>query len=292
MLKYLIIMLDDTSVSFCHYENPRAERRLIGLDALREALVWAMKENVNVQFLYPSYPLPAPYLEAIDTVDHADIRPDGAGVVVEAEGQRAQVVRLAKTDLPTAAERLKPLLTDNRRVNLVLTDIEQYTDADFEAYKTLLASLTDHLAAQYRAGQEPQLNVLTDRLVLTAMNNCGAGHEALTLAPDGRFYVCPAFYLYGKDSCGSPSEGITLPNAQLYRLDHAPICRTCDAYQCHRCPWLNLLTTHEVNTPSREQCVVAHLERNATRALQQTLHLTERPIAECAVLDPFELIRR
>ena len=31
MLQYLVILLDDTSVSFCHYSNPIKERRLMPL---------------------------------------------------------------------------------------------------------------------------------------------------------------------------------------------------------------------------------------------------------------------
>lgn len=37
MLQYLVILLDDTSVSFCHYSNPIKERNLIPLDILKKA---------------------------------------------------------------------------------------------------------------------------------------------------------------------------------------------------------------------------------------------------------------
>lgn len=43
--------------------------------------------------------------------------------------------------------------------------------------------------------------------------------------------------------------------------------RICDAWHCKRCVWQNKKTTLEVNTPSREQCVLSHIERNATRSL-------------------------
>jgi len=75
MLTHLIILLDDTSVSYCHYSNAN-ERRLIGLDDLKAGLVWAMKENVNVQFAYPDYELPYGNAELIDSVDHTNIKPE------------------------------------------------------------------------------------------------------------------------------------------------------------------------------------------------------------------------
>lgn len=58
MLQYLVILLDDSSVSFCHYENTRGARRLIGIEDLKRGIRFAMKENLNIQFVYPDYALP------------------------------------------------------------------------------------------------------------------------------------------------------------------------------------------------------------------------------------------
>ena len=118
------------------------------------------------------------------------------------------------------------------------------------------------------------------------MNNCNAGWESITLAPDGKFYICPAFYQDNLGDVGDLKNGINIPNPQLYRLDHAPICSHCDAYQCRRCIWLNLKTTLEVNTPSHEQCVVSHLERNASRIINS------ENIPEINYLDPFDIIEK
>ena len=76
-------------------------------------------------------------------------------------------------------------------------------------------------------------------------------------------------------------------------MEYAPICRHCDAYQCKRCVWLNRRMTHEINTPSHEQCVAAHIERNASRQLLQNIrrHGEFLPeigeIKEIDYLDPF-----
>ena len=89
-------------------------------------------------------------------------------------------------------------------------------------------------------------------------------------------------------------EGLDIKNPQLYKLDHAPICRNCDAYQCKRCVWLNRKTTLEVNTPSHEQCVVAHLERNASSKLLNNIRLhgsfltEQEEIKEIDYIDPYE----
>lgn len=95
-------------------------------------------------------------------------------------------------------------------------------------------------------------------------------------------------------SIGSLEDGLDIKNPQLYKLDHAPICRKCDAYQCRRCVWINRKTTLEVNTPSREQCIIAHLERNASRKLLTSIRelgvfLPGKEIKEINYLDPFDV---
>ncbi len=158
-----------------------------------------------------------------------------------------------------------------------------------------MAKLAADVVALYVDGKMPQLNLLTDRMMLTKMNNCGAGDTSITLASDGKFYACPAFYLSNNGyDIGSLEDGLYIKNPQLYCLNHAPICRHCDAWQCKRCIWLNNKTTLEMNTPSHEQCIISHLERNASRQLLIELRkhgsfLPEhKAIGKIDYLDPFE----
>ena len=61
MIQYLIIQLDDTSTSYCHYESKAIKPNLISLDNLKAAIVFGMKENLMIQYLYPDYELPEEY---------------------------------------------------------------------------------------------------------------------------------------------------------------------------------------------------------------------------------------
>lgn len=253
----------------------------------------------------------------IDSIDHTDIKPFGVSnkigsttlcgsdIVVfntleeavdsQLRSDTTYVVRTDKACLFAGCDALGTILGKVARLNVVITDVQAFTEDDFETYKSLLGKLSEEVERLYVSGRSPQLNLLTDRLLLDQMNNCGAGETTITLAPDGRFYVCPAFYQSaGGYAVGDLEHGLDIKNQQLYRLDHAPICRNCDAWQCRRCVWLNRLTTLEVNTPSHEQCVVAHLERNASRELLAAIrrHDTFLPnkeeIKEIDYLDPFE----
>jgi len=309
MLKYLVIQLDDTSTSFCHYEAKDEAPHLIDLADLKNGILFAMKENLNIQFIYPDYELPTAYVKAIESIDHMKIKSSTATQLKEADivvlngpddaetvgwnRDQIYILRLTRDrigEIPKFFDRVKKKIV---RLNVVITDIEQCSQSDFDRYKAVLKQLSEDVEKETAGGNNVQINLLTDRMMLRDMNNCNAGHEVLTLAPNGKFYICPAFYYENpEENCGDPQQGIAIRNAQLYRLDHAPICRHCDAWQCRRCVWLNRRTTMEVNTPSHEQCVTAHLERNESRRLLKNIRkigtfLPEIEIAEIEYLDPF-----
>lgn len=329
MLQYLIILLDDTATSFCHYGNSCASRKLISIEDLKAGIFFAMKENLMIQFVYPDFELPQEYKDVINTIDHSVIvsslcedsaLKDNADVVVihdwtaiermNFDTDISYVLRTTKSDLFDKYRFLMPVIGKVSRLNVIITDVESFEDDDFEIYKNVLSYLSEEIEKLYVEGKSPQLNLLTDRMMLDKMNNCNAGWENITLAPDGKFYVCPAFYhaqqADGSEtsisevcekgfSIGDLKSGLDIKSPQLYRLDHAKLCRNCDAYQCKRCIWLNRKTTCEVNTPSHEQCVVAHLERNASRFLLNNIRrhgsfLPEKEeIKEIDYLDPFEI---
>ena len=130
MLQYIVILLDDTSVSFCHYNNPMRERRLMPIDILKKGILWAMKENLAPQFIFPDYALPKNYLKAIESIAHSKIKPvkqcDGADVVVvqswedldKFNPQKSSVVlRTTKDDLLCNYERIISLLKELSRLN-------------------------------------------------------------------------------------------------------------------------------------------------------------------------------
>jgi CXXX repeat peptide maturase len=223
------------------------------------------------------------------------------------------VLRLSVAEFIERQYDIAILLPQAKRLNICLTDIENFKDEQIEDYKRALATLNAVLLNLYKSAKQPQFNLITDRLQLTEMHNCGAGDSNITIAPNGKFYLCPAFYYDEKmgisnrlnhhkpsseRSVGDLETGLQIPNPQLLKLDHAPLCRICDAYHCNRCIWLNQKLTWDNNTPSHQQCVIAHLERNAARDLLEKMKSLstfdfERSglstIKQIDYLDPFEV---
>ena len=310
MLKYLIIQLADDSVSYCHYENSANDEQFISTENLKAAIRFGMVENLNIQFVYPKRALPNGYAEIIESIDHTKIMPcdapssEWADIIVcnniaEIENcklQKAQIVilRMSRKDINKVVHVYDIAKDKCTRLNIVITDTDQFSETEFDEYKLLLAQLGDKVQTDVIAGNYMQLNLLTDRLALKAMNNCNAGDEVVTLMPNGRFYPCAGFYYDNADEdFGDLTRGVQIKNRQLFKLGYAPICRHCDAYNCRRCVWLNRRTTLEVNTPSHEQCVVSHLERNESARILKDIRqeydfASEATIPEIDYLDPFD----
>ena len=320
MLKYLVVLLDDTSTSYCHHPNEKAIPHLIGLNDLKKGMVFAMKEDLIPQCVFPSFELPSEYKEVLKSVNHTTIVPANCQdpyllsqadvTVVNCWDELSKMVirsqcyvlRSTKYDLFSRYEELYEPLGKALRINIVITDMSLFDDEDFKIYEDILDKIGHKVESLFLKGKSVQLNVLTDRILLTEMNNCNAGSENITLAPDGKFYVCPAFYQssahtsieIGSGNIGSLEDGIELKNPQLYKLSHAPLCRICDAYQCKRCVYLNKEATREVHIPGHTQCKIAHIERNASRKLLMRLReygefMPEVDIKEINYLDPFDI---
>ena len=318
--------MDDTSVAYCHADNPLKERNLIPLETLKKGIIFGMKQNLMIQYVFPDYALPKEYSEVIESIDNVKIYPMGckpvtgmandgetdvevANAIPEKVEANNLVLRLTFSEMLKQKDAIAKLFASGARINLCITDVEQFTDEQIETYKQVLNEWNAALLDLYKQGLSPQFNLLTDRMQLEKMHNCEAGVSNITLAPNGKFYLCPAFYYdeqmkvfnqldhnnpSSDNSVGDLEKGLDIPNPQLLQLDHAPLCRSCDAYQCRRCIWLNRKLTWDNNTPSHQQCVMAHIERNASRDLLNDIRkvgefMPNIDIKEINYLDPFDI---
>lgn len=313
MLQNLILILDESAPSFCYYEaKPSLSSKIMPEDVLKEAIIFCLKNNLQLTVLYGNRSLPKSYYDQLNLFPHTKIVPFGNrrtvenSIIVSSKNdlndiQKSKrklnnlIFKLNKEDLINLSDYINKLLGYFNRLNIVFTDLELY---DSESYTILKNQLTviESIILKELSISTFEVNFVTDRWLLSEMNNCDAGNKHITVAPNGKFYICPAFYFNSEtDSIGNLDSGYQIINNQLLQLDHAPICRICDAYHCKRCVFLNKLITLEVNTPSSQQCVVSHIERNFSKQILDELHTLNKfgnlnPISEIDYLDPFELI--
>lgn len=313
---HLLVLIENGAVPFCTYDNPRfgSAPAWMPLQLLQAITRVAKQKRIALSFLFGATRPPAaierltkPYAKIVPAA-LAGVYPDAVVVLDGGEPscfaalpdnpERNVILQLGRSNLRSCAAFFESLIGKFRRLSIHVKGIEDFTPEDFTAYERALRTMGESLGSLYRQGSRIEVNLLSDRMMLTGMRNCDAGEKHLTLAPNGRLYLCPAFYHDSEDShVGSfdARKGLEVKRIAGAALRCAPLCTRCDAYQCKRCIWLNRKTTLELNVPSEQQCAAAHLERDASRRLLAQLAGVEPfrrmpPIPELNYRDPLELI--
>ena len=312
-LQSLFVLMDSGAPSFCYYKTREMERKVMDDETLKKVAYYALTENLSLNLILGEDGLTDAQKEILKWNDYVVYRSGKAKFpaddktinVFDFEADtwddaispmEMLVLRISKDHIAELPAWLEAHSLAADRITVFVKEMETMTEAEFEPYKAVLDQLNAWLPE--REEEKPfELSLLTDRLQLEKPNHCDAGVKHVTIGPDGNFYVCPGFYYREKnkdfliadiDTVLTTHE-LPIKNPQLYKLDHAPICENCDVWQFRRCVWLNKETTLEVNTPSRQQCVCAHLERNASRDLLEPLFLTDMvQIPKIDYLDPFD----
>lgn len=152
MLQYLIILLNESSTSICHYRVSK-NNRWIDLEDLKSGIRFAMIENLMIQFVYPKENLPRGYAEIINSIDHIDIKPfkDGGKADGDVEVFDELPINLLRNKYSTLIFRLTPqeffdmpsylikqICQRTKRVNVVIRDIDPILAWDFDRYKNKL----------------------------------------------------------------------------------------------------------------------------------------------------------
>lgn len=275
----VIVLLSTVSTSFCVSDNPLHDEALLPLSTLRQIIDKAKNENLKLDFVFPEQDLPEEYMDVINSVEHHKITPAasksmGDAIVFNGWDDIATfdtengfcILRTSLTDFYNSVEKLLMLLQRADRLNIVFRDEDKFCKDDEKPYQDALERLSQIVLSEWQKGHEVNLNIITDRLKLSEMDNCNAGWKSVTLASNGKYYICPDFYYANEeDSCGDIENGLDIKNPLLYKLNHAPLCRDCGAYHCQRCVFLNKKKTLEVNIPPYEQCNKAEIELNVSK---------------------------
>ena len=183
MLKYLIIQIDDTSTSYCHYPNIKSERRLISLKDLKAGVLFGMKENLMLQYILPDYELPQEYIDVLESIDHSKIASSDSvyakiADVVVLDGLEKEctivndgvyVLRIDKAALFRNYERIIDIVKVCTRLNVVITDLETFTDTDFDTYGQILSSFSKEFEELSDSALHPHAHMRQEVLLPAAL---------------------------------------------------------------------------------------------------------------------------
>lgn len=278
--KYLQFIISDDITPNCNYIT-RKESNISKMDndIIKKGLEFAKNNNLNPVFLGDVSLQENKYISIVSNEsknineNSIFICDNNVNLPNKLEKNENCILLISKENIKNIVNFISQLYRYVKRINIVLQDIDKWNDIDVNIYKENLEELVQFVSLTYKNNKPLEVNILTDILNLKEMCNCDAGKNSFSLAPNGKLYICPAFYFDNVDnSVGDLDNGINFSNDHLIDIKNAPICSSCDSYHCKRCVYMNKKLTNEINTPSKIQCVITHLERNASLKLQQELN--------------------
>ena len=151
-----------------------------------------------------------------------------------------------------------------RRINIIPNDYLTWTEPEINKYTAQLALIKQNYDAQEYG--DISINLFEQK---SMFSSCHAGTNQITLAPDGRFYICPAFYFNGLQPVGNIKHGYVIPDVDQYSVEKAPYCRSCNNTSCLRCHYLNIINTGHVNIPPQDLCHIHEIETNVCSTLER-----------------------
>ncbi len=289
--KNLIFITSDNIKSHCIYDTENDKKNVMSEEIQEKGLEFAKNNNFVPVYLSEDNNLSS----SIDSNNKVISIFNGSKNFTGGNYENS-ILTIERDTIKYMLSNIKIMFQFGNRINLILKDISMWDEKDINEYKNQLDMVGEYVIGLYRSKNQVELNVLTDLWNLKSMCNCGAGETDLSLAPNGKIYMCPAFYFDNEENyIGSLEEGINIKNENLLSLEKAPICLSCDVYNCMRCKFLNWKLTSQINIPSKIQCTISHIERNKSREIQ-TLLIKEKlikvvnRISEIEYLDPLDQI--
>ena len=202
------------------------------------------------------------------------------------------IYNIDQKEIMFLADDVIQILKNCSRVNVNIQNLN--SDFDEDLYKQQLSKIKDYIIHLYtNSGTVKEVNILTDLLFSKEESNCSAGDRSFVYAPNGKFYICPGFYVdMPENSIGDPESGFSnMKNRHLYRKEYHPICQVCDAKHCRNCVYLNFSGTREVNVSPSFQCRKSHIERKISVEMQEYMTpLVKNNLQDVNYMDPISLI--
>ena len=206
------------------------------------------------------------------------------------------ILNIGQEEIKSLSDAIAILLHKCNRVNINFLDIDK--NFPLEEYEDELLKIVDILCSYYKQDTVKEVNVLTDLAYSSKMDNCTSGENAITLAPNGKFYICPAFYFDDTENfIGDLETDIDWNKINQCKLDKAPMCVDCKAYHCNRCVYINQKYTDELSVSPGFQCRKTYIEMKLTkifvdRCKEFNLSVDFTQIEEDEVSDPIEKVIR
>lgn len=307
--KRMYFLLSDDYVDYCQHKNQNKTYQPMGQEAILAGLRYAHQHFFEPIFVhsksqfhfepheaYEAYKIlhliPAEFCQEAKKLKNTLLVYDRDNLHLASEKAFNCMLNIDQEDIFNMYTYVKQILEYYDRVNINILNLSSAFDPN--VYEQQLMEIKELLVAIYReTGVLKEINLITDIYFLDEHNNCKAGDRSFAYGPNGKIYVCGAFYDTHRDNfVGDTRLGIyRLKKPELYKAANSGLCSRCDAYQCLNCVHLNLMKTNEVNVSPSYQCRKSFIEREVSRLLQLELNniFEGRVIEKSAYKEPMGL---
>lgn len=267
--KYLIIVPNNTVTPHCNYSSSEIAGDRMDEVLYNSGLSYAEEHGFTVASLgcdmlrYNFYN--ARFNDSIRIINNnEELTLDETNSVVILHVNRSNIKKLYAN--------IAKQVTVIQRLNIIIDDVDGWTNSDIADYANELDRLSDIVRLAHTEGREFQINVLSD-IDSNSCDDCGAGIDSFALAPNGRFYACPAFYFDDPDNyIGDLKTGISERLCAPYR-EMKTLARGNNSNEFNRnCVYLNKKFTGELFLSSDIQQTIARLHKNKSIFLKESLN--------------------
>lgn len=187
----------------------------------------------------------------------------------------ASILLIKRNNINNFYKLCKELAEKKSRVNVFIQDLEIWNDENFIAYEEQVSKIGQLMIKSIDEGRSLNINIVSDFLENSSLKECGAGITTVSLAPNGKFYLCPAFYFDNPENfIGTLDDGINEINNKFLMRSQSPVCSLCKISNCNRCIFLNKKLTHELHIPPRKYCRVNTINSGvAAKVKEHMIHI-------------------
>ncbi len=284
--RFMQIITSDNITPHCCYRNAKGKNNIMAEETFNKALAFCDNKGFEPVILGDGFYNKDTSLLYIGTNESDDIVIHDN--VVNSNVSENNILLVSKSNIGNLFDMVCKLLDNEEtlRINIILMDLDEWNESNMQDYKNQLELISEKLYESYLISKPVDINVLTDIFQNTEINDCGSGVNSFAVAPNGKIYICPAFYFNDiDDSIGDLENGISIEREDLLHAESSITCSNCDAYHCKRCLYLNKKMTKEISTSPKIQCLISHAERSVSRELE--LRLIRKNL-----LDPLNYIKK
>lgn len=273
--KFLYILTGEDMPNYCQYTCNVKSTKIMSDELLKGAEKFCIDNNFipvvvgNKEIEYPHYSIrknlknDTPFQVIVVDIDNYKIINNMDSILI---------YNITVNNINSLSEVVGKLLENAQRVNLNILDMSKWTYNNCKEYKYQLDCLVQRLLSLRKDNIIKSINVLDDIMYRTRHIGCNAGTKNFTLAPNGKIYVCPAFYYEDEEnSVCDFGEDINIINKELYGIEKSVLCHVCDNYHCKRCIFLNKQMVGQMNISPEIQCRISTIERNVAKEFQRQL---------------------